>query len=118
MPAAYGIPVTCHVMCVTRHSNLGVTMSDTTPTLVTVPCFSGAPLDASQLAALQPYPVRTMRLPEGLDSVEAYADFVATQVTDLDDFVLIGDSFGAVISLTLALRQPAGMRGLALSGGF
>lgn len=70
-------------------------MPDTSPTLVTVPCFSGAPWDATQLAALQPYPVRTMRLPEGLDSVEAYADFVATQVADLDDFVLIGDSFGA-----------------------
>jgi pimeloyl-ACP methyl ester carboxylesterase len=93
-------------------------MPDTTPTLVTVPCFSGAPWDATQLAALQPYPVRTMRLPEGLDSVEQYADFVATQVADLDDYILIGDSFGAVISLTFALRQPAGMRGLVLSGGF
>ncbi len=89
------------------------------PTLVTVPCFSGAPLDAQQLAPLEAaYPVRTMRLPEGLDDVERYADFVATQVEDLDDFVLIGDSFGAVISLTLALRQPRGLRALVLSGGF
>lgn len=90
----------------------------TTPTLVTVPCFSGAPWDDTQLAALEPYPVRTMRLPEGVDSVQLYADFVAAQVADLEDYVLVGDSFGAVISLTVALRPPAGMRGLVLSGGF
>ena len=90
----------------------------TTPTLVTVPCFSGAPWDDSQLAPLRSYPVRTMRLPDDLDDVEQYADFVASQVEDLTDYVLVGDSFGAVISLTLALRQPEGLRGLVLSGGF
>ena len=91
----------------------------TTPTLVTVPCFSGAPWDERQLAPLSgQYPARTMRLAEGLDDVEQYADFVAGQIADLDDFVLIGDSFGAVISLTFALRQPKGLRGLVLSGGF
>lgn len=89
-----------------------------TPTLVTVPCFSGAPWDDQQLAPLRNYPVRTMRLPEGVDDVEKYADFVADRVADLSDYVLVGDSFGAVISLTLALRQPAGLRGLVLSGGF
>jgi pimeloyl-ACP methyl ester carboxylesterase len=94
-------------------------MSAATPTLVTVPCFSGAPWDDQQLAALRAaYPVRTMRLPEGLDDVERYADFLATQVDGLSDYVLVGDSFGAVISLTLALRQPTGLRGLVLSGGF
>jgi pimeloyl-ACP methyl ester carboxylesterase len=59
-----------------------------------------------------------MRLPDGLDDVERYADFLATQVEDLSDYVLVGDSFGAVISLTLALRRPHGLRGLVLSGGF
>ncbi|NMN99386.1 alpha/beta fold hydrolase [Antrihabitans stalactiti] len=93
-------------------------MSSTQPTLVTVPCFSGAPWDEHQLAPLQAYPVRTMRLPEAVDEVERYADFVAEQVEGLDDYVLVGDSFGAVISLTLALRQPTGLRGLVLSGGF
>jgi pimeloyl-ACP methyl ester carboxylesterase len=93
-------------------------MTTNTPTLVTVPCFSGAPWDERQLASLRGYPVRTMRLPEGVDDVEAYADFVAAQVADLADYVLVGDSFGAVISLTVALRQPAGLRGLVLSGGF
>jgi pimeloyl-ACP methyl ester carboxylesterase len=93
-------------------------MSATTPTIVTVPCFSGAPWDDRQLAPLRAYPIRTMRLPEGVDDVERYADFLATQVEGLSDYVLVGDSFGAVISLTLALRQPAGLRGLVLSGGF
>lgn len=90
----------------------------TSPTLVTVPCFSGAPWDERQLSPLQAYPVRTMRLPEGVDDIAEYADFVAAQVEDLDDYVLVGDSFGAVISLALALRQPDGLRGLVLSGGF
>lgn len=94
-------------------------MSASQPTLVAVPCFSGAPWDDQQLAPLRAaYPVRTMRLPEALDDVERYADFVAEQVADLSDYVLAGDSFGAVISLTLALRQPAGLRALVLSGGF
>jgi pimeloyl-ACP methyl ester carboxylesterase len=94
-------------------------MPAATPTLVTVPCFSGAPWDERQLAPLKAaYPVRTMRLPEGLSDVEGYADFLATQVQGLSDYVLVGDSYGAVISLTLALRQPTGLRGLALSGGF
>jgi pimeloyl-ACP methyl ester carboxylesterase len=90
-----------------------------TPILVTVPCFSGAPWDERQLAPLKAaYPVRTMRLPEAVDDVERYADFLAAQVEGLSDYVLIGDSYGAVISLTLALRQPTGLRGLVLSGGF
>lgn len=45
-------------------------MPTTTPTLVTVPCFSGAPWDEQQLAPLQAYPVRTMRLPEDVDDVD------------------------------------------------
>lgn len=90
----------------------------TTPTLVTVPCFSGAPWDDQQLTALRGYAVRTMRLPEAVDTIDQYADFLATQVEDLADYVLIGDSFGAVISLALAVRQPTGLRGLVLSGGF
>jgi len=88
------------------------------PTIVTVPCFSGAPWDAAQLAPFAGRPVRTMRLPGGLDDVERHADFLADQVADLDAYVLVGDSFGAVISLTLALRRPPGLVGLVLSGGF
>lgn len=87
-------------------------------TIVTIPCFSGAPWEDRQLEPFAGHKVRTMRLPEGLDNVEAYADFVAQQVADLDSYVLVGDSFGAVIALTLATRQPAGLVALVLSGGF
>jgi len=87
-------------------------------TIVTVPCFSGAPWDERQLVPFAGRDVRTMRLPEGLDSVEAYADALADEVAGLDDYVLVGDSYGAVISLTLATRQPPGLSGLVLSGGF
>ncbi|HVC38499.1 MAG TPA: alpha/beta hydrolase [Candidatus Dormibacteraeota bacterium] len=88
------------------------------PTVVCVPCFSGAPWDLDQLGPLASWPRRTMRLPERLAQVEAYADALAEGVNDLDSYVLAGDSFGAVISLTLALRQPVGLAGLVLSGGF
>jgi pimeloyl-ACP methyl ester carboxylesterase len=88
------------------------------PTVVCVPCFSGAPWDTDALPGLSGLPTRTMRLPEDVDSVEAYADFLADQVSDLERYVLAGDSFGAVISLALAARQPVGLAGLVLSGGF
>ena len=93
-------------------------MTTTEPTIVMIPCFSGAPWDDRQLAPFAGRTVRTMRLPEGFDDVEAYADFVAEQVGDLDSYVLVGDSFGAVIALTLATRRPAGLVALVLSGGF
>jgi len=93
-------------------------MTTIEPTIVTIPCFSGAPWDDRQLAPFAGRPIRTMRLPEELDDVEAYTDFVAGQLADLDSYVLVGDSFGAVIALTLATRRPAGLRALVLSGGF
>jgi pimeloyl-ACP methyl ester carboxylesterase len=88
------------------------------PTIVTVPCFSGAPWDLDSLTPLADYPLRTMRLPDAVDDIEEYADFVSAQVADLDDYVLVGDSFGAVIALALAARRPTGLRALVLSGGF
>lgn len=92
-------------------------MSNTT-TVVTLPCFSGAPWDLDQLEPLAHRPLRTMRLPEAVDDIEAYADFVTAQVDGLDDYVLVGDSFGAVVALAFATRRPNGLRGLILSGGF
>jgi pimeloyl-ACP methyl ester carboxylesterase len=59
-----------------------------------------------------------MRLPEDLDDIEAYADFLAGQVADLDRYVLVGDSFGANIAIALAVRQARGLETLILSGGF
>jgi pimeloyl-ACP methyl ester carboxylesterase len=59
-----------------------------------------------------------MRLPESLDNIESYADFVAEQVDDLDEFVLVGDSFGAIVVLAFATRRPTGLQALVLSGGF
>jgi len=88
------------------------------PTIVTVPCFSGAPWELEQFAPLADYPLRTMRLPEALETIEGYADFLAEQVVDLEDYVVVGDSFGAVVALAFATRQPPGLRGLVLSGGF
>jgi pimeloyl-ACP methyl ester carboxylesterase len=88
------------------------------PTLVMIPCFSGVPWQLAQLESLSERPMRTMRLPERLDDTEAYADFVMEQCRDLGDYVLVGDSFGGLIALAVAVRQPPRLRGLVLSGAF
>ena len=90
----------------------------TASTIVTVPCFSGAPWSLEQLTPLSDWSLRTMRLPEALDDIELYADCLAVQVADLDRYILVGDSFGANIAIALATRQPKGLEALVLSGGF
>ncbi|MEU1285122.1 alpha/beta hydrolase [Kitasatospora sp. NPDC005856] len=92
--------------------------SEKISTLVFIPCFSGAPWSAEQLAPYGDAPTRTLRLPEGVDDMERYADYVENVVADLDDWVLVGDSFGANIALALATRRPKGLRALVVSGGF
>ncbi|NUS17319.1 MAG: alpha/beta hydrolase, partial [Streptomyces sp.] len=82
------------------------------------PCFSGAPWSAEQMAPYGDVPTRTLRLPEGVDDMERYADYVENVVADLDDWVLVGDSFGANIALAVATRRPKGLRALVVSGGF
>lgn len=86
--------------------------------IVTVPCFSGAPWELDQLAPLADQKLHTMRLPESLDRIEEYADFVEAQIGEMDNYVLVGDSFGAVVSLAVAVRKPEGLKALVLSGGF
>lgn len=88
------------------------------PVLVLVPCFSGAPWSPDQVAPYGDLRSRTPRLPEGVADIEGYADRLAAEVADLDDYVLIGDSFGANVALALAVRRPPGLRALVLSGGF
>ncbi|MFF2183812.1 alpha/beta fold hydrolase [Streptomyces sp. NPDC058155] len=88
------------------------------PTLVFIPCLSGAPWSAEQLAPYGEAPKRALRLPEGVNDIERYADHVENAIADLDDYVLVGDSFGANIALALATRRPPGLRALILSGGF
>jgi pimeloyl-ACP methyl ester carboxylesterase len=91
---------------------------DSKPTLLMIPCFAGAPWQLDQLHHLQGWPMRTMRLPEYLDDLEQFADFVLAQTQDLESYVLVGDSFGAVVSIAAGIRQPRGLAGLVLSGGF
>jgi pimeloyl-ACP methyl ester carboxylesterase len=83
-----------------------------------IPCFAGAPWQLDQLTHLQDRPLRTFRLPDDVHDLETLSDFVAEQVSDLESYVLVGDSYGAVTSIALATRQPRGLKGLVLSGGF
>ena len=62
--------------------------------------------------------MRTLRLPDDVSDLERLADFIADQVKDLESYVLIGDSYGAVASIPFAARQPKGLKALVLSGGF
>ncbi|MGF6448589.1 alpha/beta fold hydrolase [Paraburkholderia youngii] len=62
--------------------------------------------------------MRTLRLPDDVCKLETLADFIADQLKDLDSYVLVGDSYGAVSSIAVATRQPKGLKGLVLSGGF
>jgi pimeloyl-ACP methyl ester carboxylesterase len=59
-----------------------------------------------------------MRLPDQLDDIEDLADFILSEVHELKSFVLVGDSFGAVISLAAAVKRPEGLKALVMSGGF
>ena len=55
--------------------------------------------------------------PAGFDySVDSYADWVAAFSIEhqLDEYILVGHSMGGKIALTLAARQPTGLRGLVL----
>jgi pimeloyl-ACP methyl ester carboxylesterase len=88
------------------------------PTIVCVPCLAGAPWKLEQFQPLAHRPLKTMRLPDDAPDIEAYADYVADRAASLDRFVLVGDSFGANVSLALATRRPRGLCGLVLSGGF
>jgi pimeloyl-ACP methyl ester carboxylesterase len=90
----------------------------TAPTLVMIPCFSGAPWHLNELTGLQDRAMRTLRLPDDVSNLETLADFLADQVKDLERYVLVGDSYGAVSSIAFATRQPKGLEGLVLSGGF
>ncbi|VWB47778.1 alpha/beta fold hydrolase [Burkholderia lata] len=88
------------------------------PTLVMIPCFSGAPWHLDEMTALQNRAMRTLRLPDDVSELETLADFITDQTKDLESYVLVGDSYGAVSSIAVATRRPTGLKGLVLSGGF
>ena len=85
--------------------------------LVLVPCFSGAPWDTSVFPQWRGRTLVTGRLPN-VDSLDDYADTVSGWTHHLREYVLVGDSFGALVALALAERRPRGLRALVLSGGF
>lgn len=87
------------------------------PTILTIPCLSGAPWELEQLSPLADLDLRTLALPDEPATIEAYADLVQAAMRDLTDVVLVGDSFGAVVALSVALRRPGNLLGLVLSGG-
>lgn len=85
--------------------------------LVLVPCFSGAPWSTQDFPDWNDRILVSGRLPAAA-GIDEYADLVESWTEGLDEYVLVGDSFGAFVSLALAERQPDRLKGLVLSGGF
>jgi pimeloyl-ACP methyl ester carboxylesterase len=87
-------------------------------TLILVPCLSGAPWQAEQLSALQDLPLVTLRLDDVHRDIEGHANTVLALAEAHAPYVLVGDSFGAQVALAVAARQPPGLVGLVMSGGY
>ena len=87
-------------------------------TIIAIPCLSGAPWDLKQFGPLKDYPMETLRLSEVHKDIEAHATDVLKQAERHKSFILVGDSFGAQVAIAAAARQPKGLVGLVISGGF
>jgi pimeloyl-ACP methyl ester carboxylesterase len=85
--------------------------------LVLVPCFSGAPWKTEDFPAWRDRILVTGQLPDA-GGLDRYANLVASWTEGLDEYAMVGDSFGASVALALAERRPAGLRALVMSGGF
>jgi len=85
--------------------------------LVLVPCFSGAPWNTDTFPMWKSRKLIAGELHDA-GSMDNYADLVARWTTGLDEYILVGDSFGASVALALAERQPRNLRALVMSGGF
>ncbi len=85
--------------------------------LVLVPCFSGAAWNTDSFPTWKDRKLITGQLHDA-GSIDNYADLIAGWTNGLDEYILVGDSFGASVALTLAQRQPRNLRALVMSGGF
>ena len=90
----------------------------TLPTIIAIPCLSGAPWELESLEPLADWPMATLRLSDSHTGIEAHADDVLALASRHGQFVLVGDSFGAQVALAAAARRPDGLVGLVISGGF
>lgn len=88
-----------------------------TPTLVFIPCFSGAPWDLGPFPMWRAWPAVTPALP-AFPRFALYADWFRSVTAGLSTYVMIGDSFGAALALWWAARRPAGLQAVVASGGF
>jgi len=85
--------------------------------LVLVPCFSGAPWNTDTFPMWKSRKLITAQLHDA-GSMDNYVNVVASWTAGLDEYILVGDSFGASVALALAERQPRNLRALVMSGGF
>jgi hypothetical protein len=81
---------------------------------VLVPGFSGAPWDTSAFGAWRSRILVTARLPDSR-SIDACADAVEGWGAGLRGYALVGDTFGSLVTLAVARRQPRELRAIVLS---
>lgn len=53
--------------------------------------------------------MRSLRLPDEVCGLETLADFIMDQPQGLQGHVRVGDVYGAVLSIVVALHQPKGL---------
>ncbi len=53
--------------------------------------------------------MRSLRLPDEVCGLETLADFIMDQPQGLQSHVRVGDVYGAVLSIVVALHQPKGL---------
>lgn len=88
------------------------------PVLILIPCLSGAPWSLPGLTGFEGLATETFTLDDAHRDIERHADDVLRLASKHRAFVLVGDSFGAQVGLAAAARQPTGLVGLVMSGGF
>jgi len=113
-----GISLTCHLVLGYISVMSSIVSPTLTTTVITVPCMSGAPWQLDRHTAFKNRSVMTYRLPERIDTFEQYVDDLEMRTKGFERFALVGDSFGAVVALGLAVRRPARLAALVMSGGF
>lgn len=90
----------------------------THPAIIAIPCLSGAPWDLDGFAPLGDYPLETLRLCDEHTDIDSHASDVLKLAARHDEFILVGDSFGAQVAIAASARRPRGLVGLVISGGF
>lgn len=91
-----------------------------TPTLILLPGLDGEGLFFNGLTRELGHSVPTQRIlyPRDMSHYQALADWVLTQIDPEEPFILLGESFGGPLAMTIAQQRPQNLKGLILVCSF